>query len=308
MLRRLIGIVMLVLGLVGLVISGAGIYFGWQAVDNTFSGLDDTLSLTSESLDTAVSSLDLAKVTIGDVNGGLDTVEIAALNVAKTVTDTRPLLDQVSVVVSQSAPASVEAMQEAIPALAEVAATIDQTLIALSRFRINEDILGFSLRYDLGIDYQPEVPFSRAFIGLGESLDGLPEELRSVDGNLAIANANLAAISESITAISADIDTINSRVAEVPGQIDQYISIVNQINDTLKNVRTQAIQQQGTVKLVLTFVLVWWGLPQLALVMIGWDFLFGRRGATAAEIREDVIEDLKDDIEEMVEEEVGSQT
>jgi hypothetical protein len=212
----------------------------------------------------------------------------------------------VSVVVSQSAPASVEAMQEAIPALAAVAATIDQTLTTLSQFRINEDILGFELRYDLGIDYQPEVPFNRAFIGLGESLDGLPEELRSVDDNLAIANENLAAISDSITAISADIDTINGRVAEVPGQIDQYISIVNQINDTLKNVRTQVLQQQQTVKLVLTFVLIWWGFPQLALVMIGWDFLFGRRGATAAEIREDVMEDLKDDIEEMVGEEAAS--
>jgi hypothetical protein len=178
----------------------------------------------------------------------------------------------------------------------------------LSQFRIDEEILGFDLQYDLGIDYQPEVPFDRAFIGLGESLDGLPEELRSVDGNLAVANANLAAISDSITAISADIDTINSRVAEVPAQIDQYVTIVNQINGTLKNLRTHVVQQQETVKLVLTFVLIWWGLPQLALVMIGWDFLFGRRGATASEIREDVIEDLKDDIEEMVEEEVGSKT
>lgn len=306
MLRRLIGIIMLVLGLVGLVISGAGVYFGRQAVDNSFDGLDSTLALTSESLDTAVSSLDLAKTTIADVNDGLETVETAALNVAKTVTDTRPMLDQVSVVVSQNAPASVEAMQEAIPALAGVAATIDQTLVTLSQFRIDEEILGFDLQYDLGIDYQPEVPFDRAFIGLGESLDGLPEELRSVDGNLAVANANLAAISDSITAISADIDTINSRVAEVPAQIDQYVTIVNQINGTLKNLRTHVVQQQETVKLVLTFVLIWWGLPQLALVMIGWDFLFGRRGATAAEIREDVIEDLKDDIEEMVEEEVGS--
>jgi hypothetical protein len=199
-------------------------------------------------------------------------------------------------------------MQAAIPALAGVAATIDQTLITLSQFRIDETILGFDLQYDLGIDYQPQVPFDQAFIGLGEGLEGLPEELRSVDNNLAIANENLAAISDSITAISADINTINGRVAEVPGQIDQYITIVNQINDMLKRVRTQVVQQQEMVKLILTFVLIWWGLPQLALVMIGWDFLFGRRGATAAEIREDVIEDLKDDIEEMVEGEVASTT
>lgn len=299
MFRRVIGLIMLALGLVGIVISAAGVFYGRQAVDSTFKGLDDTLVLASQGLDTAVNSLDLAKTTLGDVNTGLDTVGTAAINIAKTVTDTRPLLDQVSVVVSQNAPASVEAMQNSIPALAEVAATIDQTLITLSQFRIDQEILGVEFKYDLGIDYNPTVPFDQAFIGLGSSLEGLPEQLRSVDGNLAVANANLAAISESVVAISGDIDTINGRIAEVPAQIDSYITIVNEINSSLKTIRSQVTQQQSRIKLILTFVLVWWGMPQLALVMIGWDFLFGRRGATAKEIREDVMEELEEEFEEL---------
>jgi hypothetical protein len=94
-------------------------------------------------------------------------------------------------------------------------------------------------------------------------------------------------------------------VAEVPALIDQYIDIANQLNGSLEQVRTQVLQQQQLVKRVLTFILIWWGLPQLALVMIGWDFLFGRRGATAAEIKEDVLEDIQDDIEEMKDEVEG---
>lgn len=305
MFRRIIGLLMLALGTIGIVISAAGVFFGRQAVDATFKGLDDTLALATDGLDTAVASLELAKTTLGDVNSGLDTVEIATLSMAKTVTDTRPLLDQVSVVVSQNAPNSVEAMQASIPALASVAATIDQTLIILSQFRIDEVVFGIPLQYDLGIDYQPTVPFDQAFIGLGDSLDGLPEELRSVEGNLAIANANLAAISDSIVAISADIDVINGRVAEVPAQLDSYTGIVRQINDSFAGIRTQVTQQQERVKLILTFVLVWWGMPQLALVMIGWDFLFGRRGATAKEIREDVLEELEDEIAELRTDEDG---
>lgn len=299
MFRRIIGLLMLALGTVGIVISAAGVFYGRQAVDSTFRGLDDTLELATQGLDTAVDSLELAKTTLGDVNIGLDTVESATLNMAKTVTDTRPLLDQVSVVVSQNAPASVEAMQSAIPALANVAATIDQTLVTLSQFRIDEEILGFQLQYDLGINYSPEIPFDQAFVGLGDSLDGLPLELRSVEGNLTIANANLAAISDSIVAISQDINTINGRVAEVPAQIDSYTGIVRQIDNSLQEIRTQILQQQERTKLILTFVLVWWGMPQLALVMIGWDFLFGRRGATAKEIREDVLEELEDELEEL---------
>lgn len=306
MFRRIIGLLMLALGTIGIVISAAGVFFGRQAVDSTFKGLDDALVLASQGLDTAVDSLELAKITLGDVNEGLETVEGAAINIAKTVTDTRPLLDQVSVVVSQNASGSVEAMQASIPALAEVAATIDQTLLTLSQFRIDEQILGFELKYDLGINYSPEIPFDQAFVGLGASLTGLPQELRSVEGNLEVANVNLAAISDSITAISTDIDIINGRIAEVPAQIDSYTIIVRQINNSFAGIRTQVTQQQERVKLILTFVLIWWGLPQLALVMIGWDFLFGRRGATAKEIREDVLEELEDEIADLRDNEDGN--
>lgn len=302
MFRRIIGIVMLVLGLVGLAISFAGVYFGRQLVDDFFGGIDETLTLTLESLDTAVDSLELTKETLGDVNSGLETVEGAVLNVSKTITDTRPIVDQIGVVVSENTPDTIEAVQAAIPNIAAVAGSIDQTLITLNEFKIEEEFAGFALNYDLGINYQPTTPFDQTFVDLGNSLDGLPENLRSVGPNLATTNENLAAISLSVSAISGDIATINGRVAEVPALIDQYIDIVNQISNAIEQIQTQVIQQQELVKTVVTFVLVWWGLPQLALVMIGWDFLFGRRGATAAEIKKDVMEDLQDEIEEIKEE------
>lgn len=305
MFRRIMGILMLVLGLVGLVISFAGVYFGRQLVDNFFGGIDATLTLTLDSLDTAVDSLELTKDTLGDVNSGLETVEGAVLNVSKTITDTRPIVNQISAVVSETTPDTLEAVQAAIPNIAAVAGSIDQTLLTLNEFKIEEEVLGIPLNYDLGINYQPTTPFDQTFVDLGASLDGLPENLRAVGPNLATTNENLAAISLSVSSISGDIATINGRVAEVPALIDQYIDIVNQISTAIEQIQTQVIQQQELVKTVVTFVLVWWGLPQLALVMIGWDFLFGRRGATAAEIKEDVLEDLQDEIEEIKEDKVG---
>ncbi|MFZ0544591.1 MAG: hypothetical protein WAM60_04100 [Candidatus Promineifilaceae bacterium] len=302
MFRRIIGTVMLVLGLVGLLISVAGIFYGRQMIDNSFEGLDGSLEVTSESLDTAVESLLLVKGTIGDVHSGLDTVGNTAVSIAQTVTNTRPLLGQVAVVVSQDAPSSVEALQAAIPNIAEVAGAIDDTLTTLNDFSIDEEFFGAELHYDLGIDYTPAVPFDETFVAMGESLDGLPDNLRSMEGSLDVTSENLAAISENIATVSEDINTINDRVAEVPGLLDQYIDIATRLNGTIQRLRVQVLQQQTLVKNILTFVLIWWGMPQLALVMIGWDFLFGRRGATAAEIKEDVLEDIQDDIQEEVEE------
>ena len=299
MFRRVIGVLMLVLGLVGLVISIAGVFYGRQLVDDSFGGIDNSLALTTDSLDTAVDSLVLAKATIGDVNNGLDTVEGAAVNIARTISDTRPLIDQVAVVVSEDAPASIEAMQLAVPAIAQVAGAIDQALVTLNGFSIDENILGNEIHYDLGIDYDPPTPFDETFVALGDSMDGLPEHLRSTRGNLEVTADNLATISVSVIEISEDLEAINEQVAQVPGLVDQYIAIANQLNGAITQARSQVLQQQEMAKNVITFVLIWWGLPQLALVMIGWDFLFGRRGATAAEIKEDVLEDIEDEIEEM---------
>ncbi|MEW5988432.1 MAG: hypothetical protein AB1791_17520 [Chloroflexota bacterium] len=301
MLRRVIGIIMFILGLVGVVISVAGIIYGRQAIDQFGGGLDNTLSLTSDTLNTAVDSLELAKTTIGDVNNGLDTVGVASSSIAKTITETRPLLDQVGEVVTQDAAASVEAMQTAIPNIAQVAGAIDSTLTALNDFRIDENILGFQLQYDLGVDYDPAVPFDETINGLGDSLDGLPERLRSVEDDIAVTSANLQLIGDSIVRITADLDTINGRVAEVIPLLDQYVDIVNRLDDSIQRVRSQVTQQLGVVKNVLTFVLIWWGMPQLALVMIGWDFFAGRRGASRFELKADVMEEIKEEIEEVKE-------
>lgn len=302
MLRRIIGIIMFILGLAGVIISIAGIVYGRRAIDQFGAGFDSTLQLTSDTLNTAVESLELAKTTIGDVNNGLDTVGVASSSIAKTITETRPLLDQVGEVVTQDAAASVEAMQVAIPNVAQVAGAIDSTLTALNDFRIDENILGFQLQYDLGVDYDPAVPFDETINGLGDSLDGLPERLRSVEDDIAVTSANLQLIGDSIVRMTADLDTINGRVAQVIPLLDQYIDIVTRLDDSIQRVRTQVTQQLGVVKNVLTFVLIWWGLPQLALVMVGWDFFAGRRGASRFELKADVMEEIKEEIEEVKEE------
>jgi methyl-accepting chemotaxis protein len=293
---------MVLLGLIGVVISIAGVFYGRQLIDDSFAGLDSTLFLTSESLDTAVESLELAKTTIGDVNDGLDTVEGAAINIARTVTDTRPLINQIAVVVSEDTPAAIDAMTATIPNIAEVAGAIDQTLTALNDFSIDENILGQEIHYDLGIEYDPQVPFDESFLAMGESLEGLPDSLRASSTSLAVTSDNLATISQCFVYISAVLETIHGRIAEVPALIDQYIEITTQLNNTISQLRLQVVQQQSTTKNVITFILIWWGLPQLALAMIGWDFLFGRRGATADEIREEIMEEIEDDIEELQEE------
>lgn len=293
MLRRITGFVLLIVGLGGVGLAIFGYTQVDSVVDTVAVALDGTLGLTAESLTTVEDTLSLAQTTIVDVNAGLVTVEETAVNLAQTIDDTKPLLDQVNSIASQDAPDSIEAVQSAIPDVAEVAGVIDDTLITLNNFEIDEEILGFQIQYDLGVNYQPTQPFDQTVNELGTSLDGLPEQLRSLEPSLTAASANLDSVSQNILAISGDLGTINGNIAEVEPLLGEYIDIVNEIDTTLGDTRTTIQSQLETVKLGLKVVMVWLGFMQFSLLYLGWDLI--------TRIDKGDIEEL---VEEFVEEEL----
>ena len=277
MFRKLIGFLLLLIGVVGVALSIAGVYFSDQIVSALGDGLDSTLKLTADSLVTVEDTLALAQTTVGDVNAGLDTVGVTADDLAKTLDDTRPLLDQITQVATEDVPGNIEAIQATIPNMAEVAGVIDDTLITLNAFKIEESILGIDLNYDLGVDYQPTVPFDETITALGSSLDGMPDQLRSLQPNIETASDNLAVVSKDIYAIADDLAVINGRIAEVEPLLGDYIGIVGDINGAVITTREQVNTQLKTVSLALKIGLVWLGLMQFAILYLGWDLIIGER-------------------------------
>ena len=138
MVQRLLGVVMLLIGVGGIVLAILGARMGHRLVDSIAANFDQTLELTSQSLDTVAETLALAKTSITDVNAVMETAETTADNLAQTVTDTRPLLGQISSVASDQVPDSLETIQQAFPSLEQVAGVIDSTLTTLNNFRIGD--------------------------------------------------------------------------------------------------------------------------------------------------------------------------
>lgn len=277
MVRRLIGILMLLIGLLGVALSVAGVVVGRQIVDDVGANLESNLLLTSQSLDTMEESLVLAKTTVSEVSAGLDTMEDTAVQLGQTITETRPLLLQVNQITTEDLPQSVESVQDAMPEMVAVAAAIDDTLTILNNFRIDEEIFGFSIQYDLGIDYDPVVPFDESVAQIGDSLDGLPGSLRQLETNLDVADENLEMIAVDVIAISEDLETINGRVAEIEPLLDDFITIVIEANDRTRESRARIGEQLEMVKLIVTGLMVWLGLTQIAPLYLGWELATGRR-------------------------------
>jgi hypothetical protein len=296
MFRKVSGLVLLIIGLLGVLLSIGGIVYSGQAIDAVMALLDDTLGLTGDSLVAVEGTLDLARTTIGDVNASLVTVGTTADSLAKTIADTQPLLEEVAQITGQDAPNSIEAVQNAVPAVAEVAGVIDSTLLTLNDFKIEENILGFELNYDLGVNYAPSTPFDVTVAGLGTSLDGLPDRLRELEPSLNAANENLGLVSENIYAVSGDLAVINSRVAEVDPLLGEFIIIVQNISGAITTTQSAIQGQANNARLALQIIFAWLGFLQFSLLYLGWDLM------TRTVLDEDAIEEAVEEAMEEIEE------
>lgn len=309
--RKALGWLMLAIGVSGIILSIIGIISGRQLIDAIGASMRGNLTTTVDSLDTVRETLVLTRSTVAQLETGLETAEESASNVSTAITESRPLLSESSRIVTDDVPESIETFQESLPALIEVSAAMDNTLRRLSAFQIDRSILGIPLNFDLGVDYDPEVPFDQSVRELGESLEGMPEQLRSLEQYIETTDENLLTMSEDLARLSADLEDINSTMDEVEPLINEYIAIVTEIGDNARQSRLLLDRQLAQARLVLTVIMIWFGLLQVAPIYLGWELISGRREArfvkTAEDVRESPVETTADVVAREEAIEAGSQ-
>lgn len=282
MFQRILGIVMLLIGFSGIVLSVWGVQTGRQIVDDVGLSLETTLVLASQSLTAIEETLIASKTTLAQLHGGLNTVDASLDNLAQTLTDSRPLLAEVSQVTAVDAANSIEAVQVAIPNMAEVAGMIDSTLTALSALQVERRVLGVPIRFDLGINYDPAVPFDQSITQLGDSLDGLPERMRGLETHLSTTSRNLAQISGNLNQMRRDLNAINDNIADVEPLLDNHIRLIVEANDLIRQTKLNIAAQTRSFKNIVTVLFVWAGLSQVAPLYLGWELVSGRRNQQLA--------------------------
>ncbi len=273
MIRRILGIILLLIGLSGIALGIVGARVSRDMLQTLSDGTKAGLDLAIDSLQTVSDSLTLARQTIADVNTSLVTVQTTATDVAVSLEASQPMVAEVAAIAGQDLPRSVETIQSAIPNAAQAAEAIDSTLTTLNRFKIDTTILGFPIQYDLGIDYNPDVPFGESVLAIGRSLDDMPIRLRNLQTALEDTAVNLQTISEDMRSLSTDLEGINGRLLDFDPLITDYIRIVTETDDNLRLIRGQIDQQVSSAQFVITLGMVWLVVSQLVPLYLGLDLL-----------------------------------
>ncbi len=134
-----------------------------SAADRRGAGLDRTLEASATALRTADDTVAILVSIIDQISSGLVTVEDAALESIGTIDDAENAVAKLADIAGDDVPRIVEALQEAMPALIQVADVIDGTLGTLSI---------------VGVPYDPDVPFDESLTRVAESIEDLPARMR----------------------------------------------------------------------------------------------------------------------------------
>lgn len=280
--RRIFGLIIFLIGMTVLIVSLLGAFYAGRFVDSLTGGVTNSLALATQSLDTAGDTLALARGSIGATRDSLGATAATLTGASQSLTDSQTMIDNISGVITQEVPEGLEGVQTALPNIIQVAGIIDRTLVTLSSVGIDRTIpLPFGgsipLQFDLGIDYEPDVPFDESLRQFESSLVGLPESLRGLEGDLRTTNDNLATL-------AADFGTTGDNLAALDGQIeallpllDQYALLVDDLQATLAGIESDLAGRMNVLKIGLIGLLIGLGLTQLASIYLGWELLSGQR-------------------------------
>lgn len=276
MARRIFGILFILLGIGGIWLAVTGSQVAKQTVSGLGEGMAASLDLAVQGLDSVLDSLLLTKEILVDVEAALTRVEGTAVNVAVALEGTDPILTEVLTITTQDLPRSLETIEQAVPDAVQAAGAIDATLSTLNRFEINTTILGFPIQYDLGINYDPTVPFDQSVQAIGLSLEGIPDRLRGLEAALTDTQTNLEAIAGDMDLLAADLTQVNAQIAEFTPLVNDFIRVVTDITDNLRLIKGQIGDQVALVNNIITLGAIWLALSQAMPLYLGYELILGR--------------------------------
>ncbi len=134
------------------------------AVVDRSGSLDQALAASGEALRTADDTVAIVASIVDQLAGSLVAVEDVAFDSISTIDGAEIGLRKLAEISGEDLPRIVESLQEAMPALIQVADVIDGALGALSF---------------VGVPYDPDVPFDESLAGVASSIETLPEQVRA---------------------------------------------------------------------------------------------------------------------------------
>lgn len=275
--RRILGVLVMLAGLLGLLLSLAGLAIVWVAKPV----VADYASTTVDTLNASVAtSQDVMQVTAQALGATIDSVDALSdmlSTTAATVEDTKPILDKIDTVMSSTLPSTLEAATESLYTAQDAARVLESTIQSLDSFRflLSSTPLLAGILPEADTQYSPEKPLADTLGELASNLEDLPTTFVEMSADLSTTDDKLAAVEESLITMSGSVGQISSSLGEYETMVVQSRSSMDNLTSILASIEDNlpAILNIGAIALSLFFA--WLLAAQVVILSQGWELYQG---------------------------------
>jgi hypothetical protein len=275
MAQRTAGTLLILLGALGIALSALGVVTIWRAADDVTVAAEDGLSVLSDTLSDIDRSVDVASSTLEGAALAIDGLYTTTLDVSETLSSTRVTIDEMAGLAEDDLPQSIESSLAAFDALEETAGIIDQLLRGLQLFGVG--------------NYDPEVPLDQAVAGAATGLEPVPESLRTMGSGLHDTSASLEQVQDGIILMGDYMNGIRQNAVDADRALANHRRTLQDLQARVRAIRQNVGRPIRVVAWGATFLLIWIGLSQLAIVR--WGVSLWQRSAPGPEAPHDAESD-----------------
>jgi hypothetical protein len=255
-----VGRVLVAVGVLGIVLSLLGTVVCLRVVASLDGAMGESTRLTADALDAVDASVAVTDRVVGSLAEALASTEVTLGEVAAGVGDTVTVLDATATLLEAQVAGSLQAVEDALPALVDVAAVIDRTLSAASAV-------------PFGPDYDPAEPFDDSLRSLQEELDGLPEALREQAVLVRDASASLVGVQRGAEAIVGDVAELEEAMREASDLLAGYAATADDARAVVEGTTDDLDGDLRLARVLVVALLLTMAAANLAPLAVGWLLL-----------------------------------
>lgn len=276
-LRRILGVFVMLAGILGLLLSVAGLVGVWVMKPTVTAYASTTIDTLNASVTTSQNVMKVTGEALGATVDSLDALSTMLRTTATTVDETAPVLNDITVIMSDTLPSTLQAATTSLSTAQEAATVLESTIKSLDSFRflLSANPLLGNLVGQTGAVYNPQVPLADSLGELAKSLEGLPATFVEMSVKLSTSDDNLGSIRGNLTTMSDSVGLISSSLGEYERMVVQSQSSMDNVTSMLTSLQSNLAKILNGVAIVLTLLLLWFLATQVVILSQGWELYQG---------------------------------
>ncbi len=275
--RRILGVLVMIAGILGLVISLAGLITVWVVKPKVVDYANTTIGMLNANAITSKNVMEITGQVLEATIGSVDALSTMLSTTAATVEDTMPILDEIEILMAVTLPSTLGATTDSLYTAQEAAQVLERTIRSLNAFRylLSATPLVGGLLGQPGEPYNPEKPLADSLGELAANLEGLPDTFTEMSANLNATDENLVSLQGNLITMSDSVGLISSSLGEYESMINQSNSSMDNLTSSLTDIQKNLATILNWTAIVLSLFFGWLLVAQVVMLSRGWELYQG---------------------------------